>query len=145
MSRISHHAVVLALLLLASVTTAAAQEAKPARDSRDRQACHLTCLDADDDGRTVRLRQGELLVISLVSNPSTGADWHLEELDPSVLQPLCEAFTPDRPDLLGSPGLKRSFFQANEPGTCSLELRYYRVWEGAHTATGSFSLTIVVQ
>jgi len=39
--------------------------------------CSLLCLDARHNGDTVHVRLGELVLVSLVGNPSTGANWHL--------------------------------------------------------------------
>jgi predicted secreted protein len=84
------------------------------------------------------------MMISLVANPSTGTAWHIEALDSAVVVPLCEAFSAFRPDLVGSAGLSHGFYQATQPGETSLELLYYRDWEGPSTATARFTVTVVV-
>jgi inhibitor of cysteine peptidase len=133
------------LALLLSVAAVAAAHDRPAgRDLCTGPQCSLLCLDADDDGRTVHLRQGELVMISLAANPSTGFSWHRESIDPGILLPMCNGFTPDRPQLQGSGGLSRCFYEAFEPGETTLELLYYRGWEGPQTASDSFTATFVV-
>lgn len=134
---------VLVLLLTVAVGTAA-HDRPASRDLCTGPQCSLLCLDADDDGRTVHLREGELVMISLAANPSTGFGWHRENVDPWVLLPLCTGFTPDLPQLLGSGGLSRGFYEAFEPGETTLELLYYRSWEGPQAATASFTVTFVV-
>jgi inhibitor of cysteine peptidase len=143
MIRITTRTAVLVLLLVGAVSVSA-QDRPSARDVCVGPDCSLLCLDADDDGRTIHLRQGELVMISLVSNPSTGAGWHVEQLDPYVLRPMCSAFTPYRPGMSGTSGLSHGFYHADQPGATPLELKYYRIWEGPATATASFTLSVVV-
>jgi predicted secreted protein len=133
----------LSLLVLFSFASAGLREEIAEVDYRP-TACGLICLDEYDNGQTIHLRRGELVLVRLRSNPSTGNNWHLEELDTDVVLPLCRAFVPDNPDLLGSPGDLKWFFQAESRGETDLILKYYRIWEGPHSASRTLRLRFVV-
>ena len=133
----------LCLLVLSPVLSATALD-EITEPSPQLAGCGIVCLDESDDGQTIHLRQGELVLARLRSNPSTGYDWHLEELDAEVVRSLCSAFVPDHPDLLGSAGDGMWFFQAESTGTTDLVLKYYRIWEGPDTAIKTFHLRFVV-
>ena len=88
-------------------------------------------LDANADGSTQQLKVGEILAISLASNPSTGYSWTASISDPAVLAQMGEpeyhesSSTP----LPGSPGTQTFFFQATAAGTTTLTLDYKRPFE----------------
>jgi predicted secreted protein len=113
-------------------------------------------LDANDEGRLVQLHEGEVLAISLESNPSTGYGW---ELDPAQLSieslPLLrqtgseyqarEVLRSSAADagqpLLGAPMTQVLRFEAVRAGETSLKLVYRRPWEEA-PPLDSFSLEV---
>ena len=142
----SNKGVLVPLLLCLIVCPVASAESlqEVAAVGHQSTACGIVCLDEYDDGQTIHLRRGELVLVRLRSNPSTGNDWHLEELDAGVVQSLCHAFVPDDPDLFGSPGDLKWFFQAESAGTTELVLKYYRVWEGPQSASKTLRLRFVV-
>jgi inhibitor of cysteine peptidase len=131
------------LLTLTPVASATALE-EITGPSSHLEGCGIVCLDESDDGQTIHLRLDELVLVRLESNPSTGYDWHLEELDNEIVQSLCSAWVSDNPGLLGSPGDRMWFFQAESTGVTDLVLKYYRIWEGPDTAIKTFQLRFVV-
>lgn len=85
----------------------------------------------EDNGGTVEIDVGEVLIISLESNPTTGYSWHVESVDAGVLAQKGEAEfdDSDSEDLVGAPGVEIYRFEARKPGETSLTLLYYRSWE----------------
>jgi len=144
MSRSTGVLVPLLLCLVACPFVSAGSLKEVAEAGHQTTACGIVCLGESDDGQTIHLRRGELVLVRLRSNPSTGNDWHLEELDVGVVQSICRAFVPDDPDLFGSPGDLKWFFQAESAGTTELVLEYYRVWEGPQFASKTLRLRFVV-
>ena len=105
-------------------------------------------LTETDNGKTINLNTGEMLVIRLISNPSTGYTWEIQDLDTKVLEKVGEAEfesadTP--PDLVGASGTLNLTFKAIEPGTSRLTLVYHRPWEVDVEPIQTFSVTVTVK
>ncbi|MDH4209095.1 MAG: protease inhibitor I42 family protein [Anaerolineae bacterium] len=116
-------------------------------------------LSAEDQGRLLQLHEGEVLVISLEANPSTGYGWEVEQasllaqgsatlvqtgdefLEPEPTGgPRNQQETPALP-LLGAPTTQVLRFQAVREGKTSLRLVYRRPWENP-LPSGTFFLEL---
>ncbi len=88
-------------------------------------------LSGQDDGNQVRLAAGQLLVVSLPANYSTGYRWHVAEVDAAVLQQVGEEYIQDEaePGMDGVPGQQILRFSALRAGQTPLRLAYRRSWE----------------
>lgn len=106
-------------------------------------------LDASADGSTQQLKKGEVMAISLESNPSTGYSWFANISDTAVLvqmgeseyQTPLETSTP----LVGAPGTQIFYFQAASSGSASLTLEYKRGWETNVAPEKTITMTINVE
>jgi predicted secreted protein len=99
-------------------------------------------LGAEDDGRQVELKEGQVLVVSLEGNPSTGYTWELAGADEKVLRQKGEVeFEPESP-LLGAPGKQIMRFEALGEGRADLDLVYRRPWEKGAKPARTFSLQV---
>lgn len=93
-------------------------------------------LDAMADGTTQQLKKGEVMAVSLESNPSTGYAWYATLSDPTVLVQMGEpqyqepSSSSSNP-VVGAAGTQTFFFQAAETGSTTLTLEYKRGWEDA--------------
>jgi C1A family cysteine protease len=97
-----------------------------------------------ENGRTVELN-GEVLVLNLESNPSTGYGWQVREMNPGILRQLeATEWIPDTPGKLGGPGTEVLRFAAVGKGRARLDLVYTRPWETAASPAKSFSLEVNV-
>jgi len=87
-------------------------------------------LDADDNGGEVTLQVGTVLSVSLSSNPSTGFEWELVDLDSSVVE---HTGTSHRSGCLipmpGCGGTDTWMFTVLSPGITTLRMIYHRPWE----------------
>jgi inhibitor of cysteine peptidase len=90
-------------------------------------------LDANANGTTQQLKMGEVMSITLESNPSTGFGWFATSSNPDVLAqmgdpvylaPTSDSTTP----ILGAAGTDTFFFQAADTGTATLTLEYKQGW-----------------
>jgi C1A family cysteine protease/fibronectin type 3 domain-containing protein len=97
-----------------------------------------------DSGRAVDLK-GEVLVLNLESNPSTGYGWQVQGLDTRILRQVgASEWLPDTPGKLGGSGTEVLRLAAVGKGRAKLNLVYARPWEAAAKPAKSFSLEVNV-
>jgi predicted secreted protein/Tol biopolymer transport system component len=105
-------------------------------------------VDEDDDGGQVKLEQGQVLVVTLESNPTTGYGWEVAEIQESILEQMGEAeFKPSEtgePPLVGAGGWEIFRFKAVSEGQMTLKLGYQRPWEEGVEPIDTFSIEVVV-
>lgn len=103
-------------------------------------------IDEAATGTTVDLRAGQTLVVTLKSNPTTGYDWQVDEVDESIVRPTKREFKPaSDPNRLGAPGQTVHEFQAVGAGTTDLRLVYVRSWEKDVEPQDTFEVRVTVQ
>ncbi len=90
-----------------------------------------------DDGNAVLATVGQMLVIQLPSNPTTGYQWVL----PWDLGPLVRWQTRCRKATGGAGGTETFKFFAKDTGTVTLTLDYRRPWEN-DPPLRSFTVTV---
>jgi len=103
---------------------------------------------ADDNGREIVCRPGDVILLSLEANPTTGYDWEIiEPLDSTVIQIGEREFSQSSTDkkLVGAGGVDRWRIKAVQRGRVHLELVYRRPWEKTAEPIDRFSLDIVVR
>jgi predicted secreted protein len=97
-----------------------------------------------DNGQAVDLN-GEVLVLTLESNPSTGYGWQVRGLDARIVRQLdVTEWLPDTQGKLGGSGRQVLRFAAVGRGRATLSLVYARPWETAAAPARSFSLEVNV-
>ena len=88
-------------------------------------------INESNNGGQVELVLGEILVVRLESNPSTGYGWEIDELDESILQQIgkvgFESSVPDNPPP-GTGGWAILRFEAVGEGESELRLIYHQPW-----------------
>jgi inhibitor of cysteine peptidase len=106
-------------------------------------------VDENDDGSQVELEQGQILVVTLESNPTTGYRWEVAEIQESILEQMGEAeFKPSQtgePPMTGAGGWEIFRFKAISAGQMTLQLVYRRSWEEGVEPINTFSLQVVVR
>jgi C1A family cysteine protease len=97
-----------------------------------------------ENGRHVQLR-GEVLALSLESNPSTGYGWQVRGVDRSVLRQVgAEEWASASPGLLGAPGTQTLRFAGVGRGRTTLDLVYARSWQAGAAPARSFTIQVDV-
>jgi len=108
-----------------------------------------TVVDSSFSGNEIKMAIGDSVMVSLVSNPSTGFQWGLAEIsDESVMEQVNQEFTlpeHDKPLPPGTPGEEIWTFEAIGSGTSTLSMEYSRPWDGGEKAVETFVLTIIVE
>jgi inhibitor of cysteine peptidase len=106
-------------------------------------------LAAKDGGGQVEVNVGQVLVLTLESNPTTGYSWQVVEAGDSVLrqtgEPEFKAASELDPPLLGAGGVEVFRFEAVGAGETRLELVYHRPWEEGVEPLETFSVQVVVR
>ena len=105
-------------------------------------------VNENDDGGQVELKLGQMLVVTLESNPSTGYRWEQAENPESILKQMGEAeFKPSEtgePPLIGAGGWEIFRFRASSAGQMTLQLVYHRPWEEGVEPIKTFSFQVTV-
>ena len=87
-------------------------------------------LTAEDNGGQVTLDQGQVLVVSLASNPTTGYRWEVVKVDESILrqegEPEFVAPEAGATPMVGAGGTENFRFVVTGSGETSLALAYRR-------------------
>jgi inhibitor of cysteine peptidase len=103
-----------------------------------------------DNGRKIETKVGDLIVIELPENPTTGYLWN-EEPDSTGMTALrSSSFIPSQDEIqpdpstmvLGAPGTRHLEYQVARRGTGRLGLRYWQAWEGEGSIAETFTVTI---
>jgi len=104
-------------------------------------------LTAEDNGDQVVLEQGQVLVVSLASNPTTGYGWEVMEVDESILRqegdPEFVAPEVGATPLVGAGGTETFRFVVKGSGETKLTLAYRRSWEEGVEPLETFSVQVL--
>jgi inhibitor of cysteine peptidase len=102
-------------------------------------------LDANDNDHQIELKKGQVLVIALEGNPTTGYTWEAVELEEQVLRQKGETEFKPKSDAVGASGVQTLRFEAVNAGQTDLKLIYHRPWEKDVEPLETFSVQVVVR
>jgi len=106
-------------------------------------------LYAEDGGSQVTLDVGQVLVVVLASNPTTGYSWQVAEGTGTVLVQVGEVLYREAPQegapMVGVGGTETFRFEAKAVGQTKLVLEYRRPWEETVEPEGTFAVDVVVR
>lgn len=103
----------------------------------------VTKINENDNGKTINVKTGDKINVSLVSNPSTGYCWigpeiTGDDITGDVSQRYLIGASCDGRD--GCPGTEEFEFGIDNTGKCDLQWRYQRSWEIGPVKTFGVSL-----
>lgn len=103
-------------------------------------------LTAADTGKVVRATVGNLITITLQSNPSTGYNWELRDFDYGAADFYGSETVPANEGnvLFGAPSKTVVTLQAVKPGTQDIKLVYRRLWEPPERVAETFAFRLEV-
>jgi inhibitor of cysteine peptidase len=104
----------------------------------------MLVLSQTDNDRTVSVRVGDVVRISLPENASTGYRWTIERYDDEFLEAL-PAEAGYTSNSIGSGGDIAFMFCTRKAGTGQLVLKHWRHWEGDASITKRFRLQLQIQ
>ena len=124
-------ALVVATLLHATGAISAAAE----------KANIMQTLTEADNEKTIELRVGDSVRVSLPENATTGFRWGIDQLDAQIVEMV--GSEPHYPGgAVGAGGEVTFTFKAKTPGTGDLTLKYWRHFEGDSSVTKRFHLRL---
>jgi inhibitor of cysteine peptidase len=103
-------------------------------------------LTEGNDGKAIRVRQGDEIVLELPQNASNGYRWHIARADGLDKKGEREAgpLPKDPNPQVGGGGTREFRFVAKGPGSARLELKHWREWEGDKSVIARFAVDITV-
>jgi inhibitor of cysteine peptidase len=96
-----------------------------------------------DKGRHIELRKGDILVVRLPENPSTGYRWAVHH-DGGVLQVEGTHFDPMEGSRVGAGGWRTLRLKAAATGTAKLQLKLWQEWEGDASVSDRYDVSVRV-
>jgi inhibitor of cysteine peptidase len=136
----------MAVLVLAA--GCASGDSAPTGGNIDRGEETTIVLGAEDEGTLVELSPGQVLEVTLASNPTTGYSWEVSEVVESVLTQMGEAefleALKESEQLVGAGGTE-TFRFASATGETTLTLVYHRPWEKDVEPLETFTVQVVVR
>jgi len=136
----------MAVLVLAA--GCASSDSVPTDVDVDRGGGQAIVLDAGDNGSQVELNPGQVLEVTLVSNPTTGYSWEVSDVDETVLAQLGEVEfqqAPSEGEPVTGAGGTETFRFASATGETTLTLVYHRPWEKDVEPLEIFTVQVVVR
>ena len=134
------------LLLLAAAC--GSNDSAPPDAHSDASGEQTLVLGAKDDGDRVQLVSGQVLEVTLESNPTTGYSWEVSEVDGTVLSQVGEVeFREDAKeseDMVGVGGTE-TFRFSSAAGKTTLTLVYHRPWEKDVEPLETFTVEVEVR
>ena len=97
-----------------------------------------------DQGRTFETNQGDLIVIRLEENPTTGYQWEMGAV-PQIIEFLDSDYSTTPGGGVGGGGTRTFRFRAKYPGKGQIQLKLQRSWESVDAAIESFEVNIRVK
>ncbi len=102
-------------------------------------------IDGSANGQQVLMINGQILIVSLDSNPSTGFTWEVSEVDGAVLQQLgIPRFEAGSSLLVGAEGVQVFEFRALRSAQTELKMVYLRPFEEDAEPANTFSVNVNV-
>ncbi len=103
-------------------------------------------VNASYSGSLVNLSVGDLLIVTLDSNPSTGFAWTNASIsNASVIKETSREFKSGTTTVIGAGGQDVWTFKAQAKGTSTISMNYSRSWEKDVAPIATFNMTIVVK
>jgi inhibitor of cysteine peptidase len=109
--------------------------------SRDSPPATLGEADARS---AITLPSGDVLMIALPANPSTGYGWTVISMDETILTQVGEAEFTSQSGLIGAAGTMTLRFAGLAQGETTVELGYLRPWEEAEPLD-TYQVTVTVR
>ncbi len=102
-------------------------------------------VSSSDKGRMFEAKQGDVIVIRLDENITTGYSWESGVIDSPFVEASPSEYTSAAGTAMGRGGTRTFRFQAKSSGSGQIRLRLRRPWEPEDAAIDSFAVNIQVR
>jgi inhibitor of cysteine peptidase len=99
-------------------------------------------LTGDDNGRSLALREGDVVAIQLAENPTTGFRWDVDHVDEGV-ELIDDTYSPGAAPQFGSGGLREFRFRYRGLAPTRITLKNWRSWEGESSVVARFTVELL--
>ncbi len=98
-----------------------------------------------DQGKIFTVRSGDIIIINLAENPTTGYEWAIDKIDSNAIElQSSEFFLPENAGIGG--GGERIFtFRTKAKGIARLQLKEWRPWESDRSIVQRFDVTFQIK
>ena len=141
LSELARVAALLGAILLLHVSGAVAAGTGKAQVKTQVKVHAMQSLTEADNERTVDLRVGESVRLTLPENATTGYRWAIDRIDRDVVEEAGSEAHPSR-GAIGSGGNVTFDFTAKKAGSGEVALKYWRHFEGDRSIAKRFSVRI---
>lgn len=132
-------------VLLHSLLPGPAVACHPNHLSGSRSPMSEVAIAVSDLGKTVVAHPGDIILLRLAENPTTGYVWEMGSLDPQLIEVKNSIYQVSPGTGVGRGGIRVFRLQAKAPGTVPLLLKLRRPWESEVEAVDQFSVTLQIQ
>lgn len=98
-------------------------------------------LSKQDSGRIIDMKVGEVVIVRLNENPTTGYRWTVENA--RGFEQIRDHFEEGR--AIGAAGLRVFQFRITRVGSYELRMKNWREWEGERSVLARFIVKILVK
>jgi inhibitor of cysteine peptidase len=102
-------------------------------------------LTKTDKGKTITAHTGDVVMIRLPENPTTGYRWAIDQADETALAAQDATFAAVPGGATGSGGTRTFAFAVKRSGTVHLQLKLLRSWSGDSSIIERFDVTLQVK
>ena len=98
-----------------------------------------------DQGKTIEAHQGDVILLRLEENLTTGYEWETETMAGAVLETVESTYVQEQGKLMGRGGTRVVRFKAEASGNQEVHLKLRRSWEPPEKSLKRFDVTIKVR
>ena len=98
-----------------------------------------------DNGKSVQVKPGDLIVIHIDENPTTGYRWAIDQVDSQVMSLVNSEYAQSPGTGIGGGGQRTFTFKAERAGHSPIRLKLWRDFQGDNSIIQRFDLTIQVE
>ena len=106
-------------------------------------------VNASNSGGQVNMSVGDLLIVTLDSNKTTGFSWNISTIsNTGIIKKVSDEYiTPPQtdPPMTGRGGYEKWTFEATAAGTANISMKYFQPWDTAAEPAANFSITVNVK
>jgi inhibitor of cysteine peptidase len=104
----------------------------------------LLVVTQEGNGKTIDLSVGQVFLIQLDENPTTGYRWNVCEIDPDLIERTEDQYSQNLGSETGGGGVRIFKFTAKKTGQNQIQLKHWRSWEGDKSTIGCFTIQLRV-